>query len=323
MRILWVSDIHLNLNKNIEWETNRYNKLFDILVDVSDTVDLTILGGDIFDNPQPSLKELNLFYTNLRKFKNPVTIISGNHENIDKTLSTFNLIPELYFEYVDYKILSTKKTDIYLCSHKNLKDLYGIRRELKDKQNLLLTHVRCSVPPHIKEEVDCKFLASAFDLVISGDIHFKYSPFDNFHYAGQPYSTTYKQEVSNGYFIIDTDTLDFEYQELHLPSKIKYEVPIDGLKKLQLSDNNLYKIRVSGGIEELQDLPKDNGNVTYEKIVITNESTEDKEALNVTDGRLNIIEVLMDTVKETYGLGEDLMETGRGLIDGISSKYTR
>ena len=43
MKILFVSDIHLDLPKDHEWETNRFTELFKELANASRTCDITVL----------------------------------------------------------------------------------------------------------------------------------------------------------------------------------------------------------------------------------------------------------------------------------------
>lgn len=319
MKILFVSDIHLDLPKDHEWETNRFTELFKELANASRTCDITVLGGDIFNNPFPSLQEIHLFYSCLNYFEKPPIIIDGNHECIDKHKYTYDFLPKGNFIYGD-NIIQTKNTDIYLCSHSNLNTLNSIKDNLRKKKNILLTHVRSNVPPHIKEEFNCGYLSSIFDLVVSGDIHYRYSPFDNFHYVGQPYSTTYKPEVLNGYCIIDTDTLEVNFIDLDLPSKIRLDVNVSDLTTLSLNQKHLYKIRVTGSIEELHEVPSNNSNIIYEKVIQTKDIEEVPS--HISDGKINIVSTLLDITRDTFDLSESTMEKGEEIVNGICSRYT-
>lgn len=320
MKILLVSDIHLNLSKEPEWESNRFSELFKELARASEDCDMTVLSGDIFDNPKPTLQEIHLFYSCLNYFKEPPIIIDGNHECLDKQNYTWDFLPSGNFEYTSNKLIETKSTNIYLCGHKKLYTLKYIRGDLKKKKNILITHVRSNVPPHIKEEFDCRFLSNTFDLVVSGDIHYRYSPFDNFHYLGQPYSTTYKPEVTNGYAILDTDTLELSFVDLGLPSKIKIDVNAQDLNSLSLNQKNLYKLRVTGSIEELHEVPNNNSNILYEKVILTSEVQ--KTSTHISEGKVDIVNTLIELTKETFDLSEETVRKGEEIISGICSRYT-
>ena len=315
MKILFVSDIHINLSKNIEWEKNRVSRLFDILS--KESYDRIVLGGDTFDVASPSLEELSLFYQNISKLDKPI-VIGGNHENVKSKLTTFDYIPELGFTYKATDVLDCGDTDIYLCSHSHMHTLKYVRKVLKDKKNVLFTHIRCNVPPHIKEEYDVRSLSNAFDLVISGDIHQPYSPYDNVLYPGQPYSVRYNPEVKHQYFILDTDTLEVERKELRLPTKIKVTLPINDLTKYPFKKDNLYKVKVRGTIEEIHNLPTLSSNIVYEKAVVTDSSIEVGTAL--IDNKVDIVTTLLDTTQAMYSLSDEVVESGRELLESIVSK---
>jgi len=290
--------------------------LFDILA--QQQVDLVVLGGDIFDNPKPTLPELKLFYESIAKFTVPVKIISGNHEAIDKRLYTYDYIPEVGYTYCDKEIIEVGKTHVVLCGHKNLKSLFEVIHNLKDKKTILFTHIRCTVPPYIKEEFPTKILSEKFDLVISGDIHYPYAPHDNFRYSGTPYGLKYTTNVSHGYFIVCTDTLGVEYRELNLPNRLKLECKASELHKLKLNNTDKFKIKVVGSIEELQALELPRFNVVYEKNIISQETTEQ---VTIVDGKISVLDTLKEHTKEMFGLSEKIMDIGDGVLVDVMSRY--
>jgi len=52
MKILHVADIHINLHKKkipYEWQLNRFNALFQKLLELEQDCDVVVLAGDIFD----------------------------------------------------------------------------------------------------------------------------------------------------------------------------------------------------------------------------------------------------------------------------------
>ncbi|MEK9955129.1 MAG: hypothetical protein VW577_06945 [Pelagibacteraceae bacterium] len=59
--ILFTADIHLKLgqkNVPVEWAKNRYKQFFSEIYALEETIDMHIIGGDLFDR-LPSLEELD------------------------------------------------------------------------------------------------------------------------------------------------------------------------------------------------------------------------------------------------------------------------
>lgn len=279
---------------------------------------MVILGGDIFDNPKPALQELKLFYESISKLKVPVKIISGNHEAIDKGAYTYDFIPQVGFQYLDLETFVVGKTEVVLCGHKNLNKIYGIVQHLKDRKTILFTHVRCNVPPHIKEEFNTQFLADKFNLVISGDIHYPYEPFENFKYCGTPYGIKYSTAVTHGYCVVDTESLDVTYRTLELPNRLKIDCKASEVASLRLNDIDKFKLKILGTIEELQDLGLPKHNVLFEKTISTSEVTE---KITISEGKVDILDTLRDITKEMFSLSDKVMEVGEGVISQVMAKY--
>ena len=316
MNILFVSDIHIDFSKNLDWEKNRVDRLFKILSEVN--YDKIVLGGDIFNRANPSLEELNTFYRGVQLLHD-VIIIAGNHEDVATRINTFTYLPELGFKYYSTGVIETDTTDLYFCSHSHLSYLTTIRNTLKNKKSILFTHVRCNVPPYIKEEYDIRFLSNAFDLVIAGDIHQPIEPYKNVKYPGQPFASRFNTEVKHQYFMIDTDTLYVEAHELFLPTKIKVTLPLDAISNYPFKKENLYKVVVKGTIEELHQIPPCSSNISFEKTITTNKETDETTIINT---KLDVENTLLETTKKMYSLSETVMEQGRKLVQQITGKKT-
>jgi putative phosphoesterase len=136
MKYLIASDFHLN-------EANRFDdfisSLFQIQL-VADKIkpDAYIIAGDIFDNRRPTPRELKAFSSHLRMIKAKKYIIAGNHDRIDKNLSTLdwlgNIDDNIEIEDGKYKILITHENikealigndNIKLNNYKSYKDYKG------------------------------------------------------------------------------------------------------------------------------------------------------------------------------------------------------
>ena len=318
MKLFFISDIHLDLRSNKEWEAQRFLKLFK---DLGDTAcDLLVLGGDIFERARPSIEEIRLFYQGLDLLNLPpdkVIIINGNHEEVKKPLYTFDYLPSTKFTYVKTSIIETEKTNLFFVSHSDLGGLDEVLQDITKKQSILFTHVRPTIPPHILEEIPLLKVAKGFDLVISGDIHFKWDAFDNFMYPGTPYSHSFKTEIDHGYFMIDTDTLEIEYIKTYYANKVKLTIPYRDLHKLKtLSPDNIYKVVVSGTVEELEGLSS-HDNIIYEKHIVTTEVDEltEEDIVDITDK--DVVRNLLNYTQKTYELSPEVMEEGERIIDGL------
>lgn len=326
LQILFVSDIHLNLKSEKLWETERFLKLFSDLGETikSDGLDLVVLGGDIFDRARPSIEEIKLFYQAIELLELPpdkIIVIAGNHEEVRKPMYTFDYLPQDGFTYYKEHKITEKGTDIYFVSHSNLNSLAGIVDNLSNRKNLLFTHVRCTIPPHITEEYPLLKVNNSFDLVISGDIHFRWDAYDKIMYPGTPYSHSYKTEVDHGYFIIDTDTLEVEHRLTYYPNKIKISLPYRKIKEVhKLPKENFYKVQVSGSVEDLEKLPQLD-NIIYEKLVTTQEVEEQEEHLvtldDITDK--DVVKNLMVFTQKTYQLSPEVMSEGERILGGMFS----
>lgn len=310
MNILFVSDIHIDFSKNSDWEKNRVGLLFRILAEQE--YDKIILGGDVFNRPNPTLEEINAFYKGIDLLHN-VIVIAGNHEDLNTRINTFTYLPELGFEYYPTGIIETDSTDLYFCSHSHMNTLIHARKQLKNKKNILFTHLRCDVPPHIKEEFDMLYLSNAFDLVIAGDIHQPIEPYENVKYPGQPFASRFNTEVKHQYFIINTDTLKVTAKELHLPTKIKVTLNVKDINNYPFNSDNLYKVVVKGSIEELHKIPVQSSNVSLQKTITTKDETTEA----IIDTNLDVVNTLIVTAKDMYSLSDKVVEIGENLISSI------
>jgi DNA repair exonuclease SbcCD nuclease subunit len=171
VKILFSADIHIKLgqkNVPVEWAKNRYRLLFEQYKLAQPLVDVNILGGDIFDR-LPNMEELELYFELLASFSKYTLIYSGNHEALKKN-TTFlthlknvtrkiNLKAEIvddYFSFQNIDIIPYNKLKEY---HPSDIDFHG---------NILCTHVRGNIPPHVKAEVPLEIF-DRWDVVLAGD----------------------------------------------------------------------------------------------------------------------------------------------------------
>jgi DNA repair exonuclease SbcCD nuclease subunit len=258
-----VSDIHINLRKYEKFEESRVRQLGELLS--AKQYSTIIINGDLFDRARPSLEEIKLaqdFISSL--LPATVYVLDGNHEAIDirKRLSTFDFIHLQDCIYVKNDNVSIDGVPVYLCSWSHLSFLTNITAESK----ICISHLRADAGKYIKAERSMDF-TKKFDLVILGDIHKMFSPFDNTHYTGSPYAVSFNSAIPSGSYIeLTTSTQEWQWVTLDLPQKVKLKGNVELISKIPFNDNYLYKCEVEDTIENLRQL-RAYSNVEYIKIV--------------------------------------------------------
>lgn len=225
MKVLFTADLHIKTTQSnipVDWQKNRYNKLFEKLLEESTIVDIVVIGGDIFDKI-PNMEELELYFSLIKDFNKPTFIYDGNHE-------------------------ATKKGKTFLTNLKNVSNLVNSNIHILDKScemecidfipyceiktfnpknfhnDLLCTHVRGNIPPHVKAEIDLKKL-SKWKTVLAGDLHSYSNSQENILYPGSPLTITFHRElVDTGIIIFDTKTHKHEWVKFDLPQLLRKTV---------------------------------------------------------------------------------------------------
>jgi len=80
VKILFASDFHFGL---VHQGLDRHDEIvraFKTVVDKSRTVDLVVLGGDVFHSPRPGPREYATVFEHIQEMGCPVAWITGNHE---------------------------------------------------------------------------------------------------------------------------------------------------------------------------------------------------------------------------------------------------
>jgi DNA repair exonuclease SbcCD nuclease subunit len=215
------------------------------------TADYLIIGGDLLDTPKPTAEEIGLMYDFIKACEKPVVLIAGNHEMVSKRKDCYQSLESMlkdlnivhiqeqtihdHIEYIPYNILHT---DWSPTGH----------------AKIAVTHVRGEIPPHVTPEIDLsKF--SAFDVVFAGDLHSKTNSQLNILYPGSPFTTSFHSEIpknSNGYYLIDTDTAVYEWNEFNLPHLLRKKVSASDAMEADGYHHVIYA--VEGDLEELQNI---------------------------------------------------------------------
>lgn len=258
MKVLFSADWHIKLNtKNIpnEWALNRYNLLFQEIHKLEKQVELHIIGGDIFDR-LPNMQELELFFKFVKGCTIRTIIFSGNHEALKKNttfltylkevVSSINPLVEIIDSYWCIKE-PHNHANIDIIPYNKLKEF--VESPVEFHGNILFSHIRGEIPPHVKPEIDLSLL-ERWEKCYVGDLHSNSNCQRNLYYPGSPITTSFhRNEVETGVYLIDTETLTEEWVKLDLPQLIRKTVEVG--EKLIPGDYHLVIYEVEGSVEEL------------------------------------------------------------------------
>lgn len=276
--------------KNIpdEWAINRYNILFDRIHALESKADIHIIGGDLFDR-LPNMAELELYFKFISGCKIKTIIYSGNHEALKKNTTflthlkeaTFAINPlvtieDNYFSFYNVDIIPYNKLKEYSPAHI---DFHG---------QILCTHVRGEIPPHVKPEVNLD-LFDRWDIVLAGDLHSVTNSQRNILYPGSPITTSFHRNlVDTGVILINADTLKHEWIKLEVPQLIRKTISI-GEEMIQ-DDYHHVIYEVEGNLEELSKL---DDNVLIDKKIVKKES----DVALILDSAMSIEEEVEEYLK--------------------------
>lgn len=248
MKIAIVSDVHLKLRRDKDFELSRFNLLIQNLK--QSPSDIIIFNGDLLDNARPTLEEIKAISNALVELKDKcVYIIGGNHEAVTKVRSTYDYLPLNVCRSNKVHKLVIEGITLHLVHWDSIHKIHLI-----ENSDVLISHYRSKVEGLYNEEVDTSFVNN-FKLILLGDIHSRYSPATNVFYTGTPYDIAYtKSKEPNGYVMLNVANgeYDWHYVDLDLPKKVRIDVSVDNYKDLKLNAEYLYKIHVTGTLDALK-----------------------------------------------------------------------
>jgi DNA repair exonuclease SbcCD nuclease subunit len=224
MKILFTADWHIKLGqKNVpeQWARERYLKFFSDIHEIEESVDLHVIGGDLFDRI-PSMSELELFFEFISGTDVRTLIYDGNHEATKKHQTFLTQLKKASKEV---------NSNIEIIDSIHNEDHFGVLPYCEvhgnwhitdfDSRRPLFTHVRGAIPPHVTPEIDLKRF-EPFPVVFTGDLHSHKNTQLNLVYPGSPMTTSFhRTEVDTGYIIIDTETNNWEWKKFKLPQLIR------------------------------------------------------------------------------------------------------
>ena len=255
MKVLFIADIHIKLgqkNVPIEWALNRYKLFNDKISKLQESVDLVILGGDVFDR-MPTIEELEVYFNFIRIFNKETLVIPGNHESVKKT-TTFLTNLKAVSNAINHNVHIIDDFDtrhgMDFIPYNKLKEYHPADVDFHSR--ILVTHVRGEIPPHVKPEVPLT-LFERWDVVLAGDLHSYENSQLNILYPGSPMSTSFHSNpVDTGVIVLDTDTLEHEFIALGLPQMLRKTIQAGDLMPTTPYDHTIYE--VEGDMSQLQDV---------------------------------------------------------------------
>jgi DNA repair exonuclease SbcCD nuclease subunit len=261
MRILHSADWHILLDKKkvpYEWQYNRFQQFFDALLAIEH--DIHIISGDVFDR-KPESDEIALLLTYLNRVTKETRIIPGNHEATKKGKSFLT-------HFTQEHAISNPLVKIYTTNtREQIKGQwftffpYGEmqldRLPTRYQEDILVTHIRGEVPPHITAEYDFNKLRP-WKLILLGDLHFHHKYQDlPAYYSGSPVNVSFDRDDRNEYGVnlIEFDSIDkytVKFVNLKLPKLIRKTVSSQDEMVPGDYDHVIYE--VTGSLDQLANI---------------------------------------------------------------------
>ncbi len=254
--ILFTADWHIKLgqkNVPVAWACSRYKLFFDQIYNLEKDVDLHIIGGDLFDRV-PSMDELTLYFDFVKGVKVRTVIYDGNHEATRKYKTFFTNLKKVTTELTPLVKVIDKTTYGEMVPHDYAilpyADLHKKNSIESINADVLFTHVRGEIPPHVQPEVDLDRF-DKFKVVFAGDLHAHSNTQRNIVYPGSPMTTSFhRKNVETGYLLIDNkDQWQWTWHTFELPQLIRKTVT-DPEDMIQTEwDHTIYEIE--GDVSDL------------------------------------------------------------------------
>jgi hypothetical protein len=306
MLVLVSADWHLKVGaKNIpvEWAKNRYRLLFKEIEKISSRADTHLLLGDAFDK-MPTIEELELFFEFIVSVKIPTYIIGGNHENVKKNTTFLSNLKEVVNRLNPLVIIID---DYYTLGNVDFIPYNKLKEWEKDPDNtfvslhnnVLCTHVRGNIEPHVKAEVDLS-LFERWKTVLAGDLHSYSNSQRNILYPGSPVTTSFHRNlVDTGVIIFDTDTHNHTWKKLEVPQLIRKTIKAGAPMPATDYHHTIYE--VEGDMSELSNM--ENSELLDKKVV-----NRDTDTTLILDPSMNILEEVEEYARYVLQLNDDAVE---------------
>ena len=259
-KILCSADWHIILHKKkvpYDWQVNRFRQMFRKLIALEQSCDVHIIAGDIFDK-KPEPDEICLFLSYINSVTIPTYIIPGNHEATRKGESFFEYFTqenaiknENVHVFTRNGRATVGKTSFQFYPYGEMQ-INNLPEYVED--DILVTHIRGEVPPHITPEYDFSLL-SPWGLCLLGDLHFNHRYGDtNCYYPGSPLNTTFDRDNSRKYGVDIYDVVDSrnytrEFYDLKLPKLLRKTISVGEAMTPDAINHVVYEVK--GSLDEL------------------------------------------------------------------------
>ena len=314
--ILFTADWHIKLgqkNVPVAWACSRYEMFFQQVQDAVDNhgVHLHIIGGDLFDRV-PSMDELTLYFDFVKKTEVETIIYDGNHEATRKHKTFFDNLRRVTTEL---NPLVKVVTETYYEDNWCILPYADLHRknsieDINVDAEVLFTHVRGEIPPHVNPEVDLTRF-DRFKTVFAGDLHAHENTQRNIVYPGSPMTTSFhRNEVQTGYLIIDSD-FSWTWHQFDLPQLIRKTV--DNTDEMIQTDFHHTIYEVTG---DMQDLAQVKNSELLDKKVV-NRTVDARLDLS---GDLSISDELVKYLQEILSFDDDKIKNIMGVFNDYSSE---
>lgn len=259
MKILHSADWHILLNKKkvpYQWQYNRFQLFFEQLLSIDH--DVHIIAGDLFDR-KPEPDEVALLLTYLNRVTKPTRIIPGNHEATRRGESFFKHFAQKNAINNDLVKIYTENTREEICGQYFTFFPYG-EMQLDHlptyyPNDILVTHIRGEVAPHITAEYDFSKLRP-WKLILLGDLHFAHQYQDYpAYYSGSPANVVFDRDgINNSYGVNlilfnSIDNYQVDFIDLKLPKLIRKTISSESEMIPSETDHVMYEL--TGSVDQL------------------------------------------------------------------------
>ena len=312
--ILFTADWHIKLgqkNVPLPWACTRYEMFFEQVHDLEKDVDLHIIGGDLFDRV-PSMDELTLYFDFVKGVTVKTIIFDGNHEATRKNKTFFTNLKKVT-EQLNSLVTVIDTTTVDDFSNYAILPYADLHRKnsIEDiNSEILFTHVRGEIPPHVQPEVDLERF-DKFKVVFSGDLHAHENTQRNIVYPGSPMTTSFhRNRVKTGYLLIDNKDWSWTWHEFELPQLIRQTVTDPSEMVQTMYDHTIYEIE--GDVADLSNIK--NSELLDKKVI-----RRKTEATLILDREMTIEEELGEYLSYILELEENKVKN----ILGVFSDYAK
>jgi len=310
--ILFTADWHIKLgqkNVPVDWATNRYRLFFEQVSALEKEADVHIIGGDLFDRV-PSMDELELYFEFIRNVSIPTIIYDGNHEATRKNNTFFTSLRQVSKDINPLVDVVTETTYYDGYAILPYADLHR-KKSIEDiDSNVLFTHVRGEIPPHVMPEVELERF-DKFKVVFAGDLHAHENTQRNIVYPGSPMTTSFhRNKVKTGALLIEDDW-SWTWHELNLPQLIRKTVSDPNEMVPTSFDHTIYELE-----GDVQDLAMVKNSELLDKKVVKREI---EATLNLT-ADMSMSDELSIYLQEILKLEENKTKKIIGVFNDYSAK---